>query len=281
VKRRRTPPVVAAFLRNKGAGVGAVLVLAWVVLALAAPTFSPHDPLDLISRSRQRPAPGHVLGTDLLGRDVLSRIIYGSRISLGIGLISVSIGLTAGTLLGLPSGYYGGRVDGIIMRVIDSMLAFPGLLLALVIIAALGPGLPNVMIAVGFSSVPLYARLIRGSCLTIRETEYVQAAKTLGSSDVRVMVRHILPNLLGPIIVLSTLQVGTAILIGSALSYLGMGAQPPTPEWGSMTADGRSYLASAWWISTFPGFAIFSAVVGINLMGDGLRAALDPRSRLR
>jgi peptide/nickel transport system permease protein len=222
-----------------------------------------------------------VLGTDLLGRDVLSRIIYGSRISLGIGLISVAIGLTAGTLLGLPSGYYGGRVDGIIMRVIDSMLAFPGLLLALVIIAALGPGLPNVMIAVGFSSVPLYARLIRGSCLTIRETEYVQAAKTLGSSDVRVMVRHILPNLLGPIIVLSTLQVGTAILIGSALSYLGMGAQPPTPEWGSMTADGRSYLASAWWISTFPGLAIFSAVVGINLVGDGLRAALDPRSRLR
>jgi len=279
VKRRRISPVVAAFLRNKGAGVGAVLVLAWVLLALAAPTFSPHDPLDLISRSRQRPAPGHVLGTDLLGRDVLSRIIYGSRISLGIGLISVSIGLTAGTLLGLPSGYYGGRVDGIIMRVIDSMLAFPGLLLALVIIAALGPGLPNVMIAVGFSSVPLYARLIRGSCLTIRETEYVQAAKTLGSSDVRVMVRHILPNLLGPIIVLSTLQVGTAILIGSALSYLGMGAQPPTPEWGSMTADGRSYLASAWWISTFPGFAIFSAVVGINLVGDGLRAALDPRSR--
>jgi len=281
VKRRRIPPVVAAFLRNKGAGVGAVIVLAWVVLAVAAPTFSPHDPLDIIDRSRQRPAPGHVLGTDLLGRDVLSRIIYGSRISLGIGLISVAIGLTAGTLLGLPSGYYGGRVDGIIMRVIDSMLAFPGLLLALVIIAALGPGLPNVMIAVGFSSVPLYARLVRGSCLTIRETEYVQAAKTLGSSDVRVMVRHILPNLLGPIIVLSTLQVGTAILIGSALSYLGMGAQPPTPEWGSMTADGRSYLASAWWISTFPGFAIFSAVVGINLVGDGLRAALDPRSRLR
>ena len=281
MKRRRIPPVVAAFLRNKGAGVGAVLVLVWVVLAFAAPTFSPHDPLEIISRSRQRPAPGHVLGTDLLGRDVLSRIIYGSRISLGIGLISVAIGLTAGTLLGLPSGYYGGRVDGIIMRVIDSMLAFPGLLLALVIIAALGPGLPNVMIAVGFSSVPLYARLVRGSCLTIRETEYVQAAKTLGSSDVRVMVRHILPNLLGPVIVLSTLQVGTAILVGSALSYLGMGAQPPTPEWGSMTADGRSYLASAWWISTFPGFAIFSAVVGINLVGDGLRAALDPRSRLR
>lgn len=281
VKRRRIPPVVAAFLRNKGAGVGAVIVLAWVVLAIAASTFSPHDPLEIISRSRQRPAPGHVLGTDLLGRDVLSRIIYGSRISLGIGLISVAIGLTAGTLLGLPSGYYGGRVDGTIMRVIDSMLAFPGLLLALVIIAAVGPGLPNVMIAVGFSSVPLYARLVRGSCLTIRETEYVQAAKTLGSSDVRVMVRHILPNLIGPIIVLSTLQVGTAILVGSALSYLGMGAQPPTPEWGLMTAEGRSYLASAWWLSTFPGLAIFSAVVGINLVGDGLRAALDPRSRAR
>jgi len=277
----RLPRIVVAFLRNKGAGIGAVIVLGWIALAIAAPMFSPHDPIEVIGRSRQRPAPGHVLGTDLLGRDVLSRIVYGSRISLGIGLISVVIGLTTGTLLGLPSGYYGGRIDGIIMRVIDSMLAFPGLLLALIMIAALGPGLPNVMVAVGFSSVPLYARLVRGSCLTLRETEYVHAARTLGSSDTRIMVRHIFPNLMGPIIVLSTLQVGTAILVGSALSYLGMGAQPPTPEWGLMTAEGRSYLASAWWISTFPGFAIFSAVVGINLVGDGLRAALDPRSTLR
>ena len=280
-RRRRVSPVVAAFLRNRGAVVGAVLVLAWVIVALGAPVFAPNDPLAIIGSSRQRPAAGYLLGTDLLGRDVLSRVIYGSRISLVIGLISVGIGLSVGILMGLPSGYYGGRVDGIVMRLIDSMLAFPGLLLALVVIAALGPGLTNVMLAVGFSSVPLYARLVRGSCLSIRESEYVQAAKTVGGSDVRVMVRHILPNLIGSIIVLSTLQVGSAILIGSSLSFLGMGAQPPTPEWGLMTAEGRSYLASAWWISTFSGCAIFSAVVGMNLVGDGLRAALDPRSRLR
>jgi ABC-type dipeptide/oligopeptide/nickel transport system permease subunit len=281
VSRRKVSPVVAAFLRNRGAVVGAVLVVSWAVIALGAPWFAPHDPLGVIGSSRQPPAPGYVLGTDLLGRDVLSRVIYGSRISLVIGLISMGIGLSVGTITGLPSGYYGGRVDAIVMRVIDSMLAFPGLLLALLVIAALGPGLPNVMMAVGLSSVPLYARLVRGSCLSIRESEYVQAAKTVGSSDLRVMIRHILPNLVGPIIVLSTLQIGSAILVGSALSFLGMGAQPPTPEWGLMTAEGRSYLATAWWISTFSGLAIFSAVVGMNLVGDGLRGALDPRSRVR
>jgi peptide/nickel transport system permease protein len=212
---------------------------------------------------------------------VLSRILHGSRISLSIGLISVGIGLTVGLVMGLPSGYYGGRVDAVVMRLVDAMLAFPGLLLAMVVIAALGPGLPNVMMAVGISSIPLYARLVRGSCLSIREMEYVQAAKAVGSADDRIMARHILPNLGGPIIVLSTLQIGSAILVGSALSFLGMGAQPPTPEWGLMAAEGRSYLATAWWISTFAGCAIFTAVLGMNLTGDGLRAALDPRARGR
>jgi len=279
--RVRGSPALRAFLRNRGAAVGAVLVTAWFLLALLAPVVAPHDPVAVIAASRQAPGPGHPLGTDLLGRDVLSRIIFGSRISLAIGLISVGIGLTVGTVMGLPSGYYGGRLDTLAMRLIDAMLAFPGLLLALVVIAALGPGLANVVLAVGVSSVPLYARLVRGTCLTVREMDYVQAARTVGGADLRVMLRHILPNLSGPIIVLSTLQVGSAILVGSALSYLGMGAQPPTPEWGLMTAEGRSYLGSAWWISTFAGLAIFSAVVGINLVGDGLRAALDPRSRVR
>ena len=273
------PPAVRAFLRNRGASVGAVLVAAWLLIATFAPLVAPHDPLGVIAASRQRPGPGHVLGTDLLGRDVLSRVVFGSRVSLIIGTISVGIGLGAGMVLGLPSGYYGGRLDAVVMRLIDSMLAFPGLLLALVVIAALGPGLANVMLAVGVSSVPLYARLVRGTCLAVRGLDYVQAARTVGSSDLRVMLRHILPNLTGPLIVLSTLQVGSAILVGSALSYLGMGAQPPTPEWGLMTAEGRSYLASAWWISTFAGVAIFSAVVGMNMVGDGLRAALDPRAR--
>lgn len=273
--------VLKAFFRNRGASVGAALIAAWILVALFAPLVAPHDPLAVIGGSRQRPGPGHLLGTDLLGRDVLSRIVFGSRISLAVGVISVGIGLSVGTTMGLPSGYYGGRFDGLIMRVVDSMLAFPGLLLALVVISALGPSLANVMIAVGISSVPLYARLVRGSCLSIRETEYVQAARCIGNSDLRIMRRHILPNLRGPVIVLSTLQVGTAILVGSALSYLGMGAQPPTPEWGLMTAEGRAYLASAWWISTFAGCAIFSAVIGLNLVGDGLRAALDPRARGR
>ncbi|HVI86126.1 MAG TPA: ABC transporter permease, partial [bacterium] len=216
-----------------------------------------------------------------LGRDVLSRVIFGARISLAIGLISVAIGVAAGALLGIVAGYYGGKLDFVLMRVVDAMLAFPGLLLALMVIAALGPGLVNVMLAVGISSIPLYARLVRGSCLSIRTIEYVQAAQAMGGSDGRVMYRHILPNVFGPIVVLSTLQIGSAILIGSALSYLGMGAQPPTPEWGLMTSEGQAYLASAWWISTGPGFAIFSAVIAINLMGDGLRAALDPRSTYR
>lgn len=279
VSGRRLPPVVKGFLRNRGAGIGAFLMLAWILVALCAPLIAPYDPLAVVGSSREHPTSAHLFGTDLLGRDVLSRILYGTRISLVIGLISVAIGLTLGTLMGLPSGYYGGRIDGVAMRVVDAMLAFPGLLLALVVIAALGPGLANVMIAVGISSIPLYARLVRGLCLTIRSMDYVHAAKAIGSADHRIMARHILPNLGGSLIVLSTLQIGSAILVGSALSYLGMGAQPPTPEWGLMTAEGRPYLASAWWISTFPGFAILSAVLGMNLTGDGLRSALDPRAR--
>lgn len=277
----RLPLVVKAFLLHRGAVLGGLIVVGWVLLAVAAPLFAPYDPLAVVGPSRHPPSPANWMGTDLLGRDVVSRILFGARISLTIGLISVGIGLLAGIVLGLPAGYYAGRIDALIMRLIDAMLAFPGLLLALVVIAALGPGLVNVMLAVGVSSIPLYARLIRGTCLAVREVEYVLAAKTLGASDTRVMVRHILPNLGGPLIVLSTLQVGSAILVGSALSFLGMGAQPPTPEWGLMTAEGRSYLATAWWMSTFPGLAIFSAVIGMNLMGDGLRSALDPRAHPR
>lgn len=269
------------FVRNKGALAGAVILAGWIAVAVLAPHVVPFDPLGLVAPSRQPPSLAHPMGTDLLGRDIFSRLIFGARLSLAIGLISVVIGMTAGSLMGLVAGYYGRRLDATLMRIVDAMLAFPGLLLALVVIASLGPGLVNVMLAVGISSVPLYARLVRGSCLTVREVEYVQAARALGGRDRRIMFRHILPNVLGPLVVLSTLQVGSAILVGSALSYLGMGAQPPTPEWGLMTSDGQPYLASAWWISTFPGFAIFSAAMAVNLLGDGLRAALDPRSTYR
>jgi peptide/nickel transport system permease protein len=280
-RQRRLPATLRAFLKNRGATIGAAMLLAWLIAAILAPIVAPYDPLDVIAGSRQPPGPGHLLGTDLLGRDVLSRIIFGARLSLRLGLVSVAIGLSAGIVLGLPPGYYGGKVDTVFMRLMDAMLAFPGLLLALVIIASLGPGLMNVMLAVGISSVPTYARLVRGSALAIREVEYIQAARLIGCTSLRIMFRHILPNLVGPVIVLATLQVGSAILVGSALSYLGMGAQPPTPEWGLMTAEGRAYLASAWWISTFAGVAIFTAVISVNLMGDGLRGALDPRTRVR
>ena len=279
--RGRSSIVWRLFVRNTGAVVGTGVLLAWVGAALLAPRVTPYDPLAMSGVSRQAPSPAHVAGTDLLGRDVFSRVIFGARISLAIGLLSVAIGVAAGAFMGIVAGYYGGGRDVVLMRIVDAMLAFPGLLLALMVIAALGPGLVNVMLAVGVSSIPLYARLVRGSCLSIRSIEYVQAARALGGSDARIMSRHILPNVLGPIVVLSTLQIGSAILIGSALSYLGMGAQPPTPEWGLMTSDGQPYLASAWWISTCPGFAIFTAVMAINMIGDGLRAALDPRSTSR
>ena len=281
VPARRVPKAVVAFLRNKGAIIGSCLLLAWLLIALAASFVAPYDPLDPVGAGRQEPGIEFLFGTDLLGRDILSRVLHGSRISLLLGVISVGIGLSVGTLLGLPAGYYGGLVDSVIMRIVDAMLAFPGLLLALVVIASLGPGLQNVMLAVGVASVPLYSRLVRGTCLALRELDYVMAARTIGSSDLRIMLRHILPNLIGPVIVLSTLQIGSAILVGSALSYLGMGAQPPTPEWGLMTADGRAYLARQWWMSTFPGLTIFSVVIAVNLMGDGLRSALDPKSSRR
>lgn len=275
---RRT---LRAFMRNRGAVIGLVMLGLWVLAAVFAPLVSPYDPLDPVGPGRQPPSLEFLFGTDLLGRDVLTRVIHGSRISLFLGFISVAIGLSLGMLMGLPAGYRGGWTDTVIMRATDAMLALPGLLLALVVIAALGPGLLNVMLAVGIGSVPLYARLVRGQCLSIRETEYIQAARVIGSSDLRIMLRHILPNLVGPVIVLCTLQMGSAILVGSSLSYLGMGAQPPTPEWGLMTAEGRAYLARQWWLSTFPGLAIFTFVIAVNLMGDGLRAALDPRAQKR
>ena len=275
--KRRLPRALTVFLKNKGAVLGAILLLALTAVAVCAPVIAPYDPLAIVGSSREPPGPNHIMGTDRLGRDVFSRVIFGARVSLRVGLISVAFGLSIGTVMGLPAGYYGGWTDGMTMRLIDMMLAFPGLLLALVVIAALGSSLTNVMIAVGISSVPLFARLVRAMCLSTREFDFVMAARVIGASSARIMWRHILPNVVGPIIVLLTLQIGSAILIGAGLSYLGLGAQPPTPEWGLMTSEGRRYVASAWWMSTFPGLAIFLTVTALNLMGDGLSAALDPR----
>jgi peptide/nickel transport system permease protein len=216
-----------------------------------------------------------------LGRDILSRIIYGSRLSLLIGFVSICIGSGIGTMVGLVAGYQEGWVEAVIMRIVDAMLAFPGILLALAIIAGLGPSLRNVMLAVGIATVPQFARLTRGIVLSVKKNDFVSAAHIVGCSGFRIVLRHILPNVIAPVIVLATLQFGVAILSAASLSFLGLGAQPPTPEWGLMVSVGRVYLGKAWWMSIFPGFTITVAVVGVNLVGDGLREALDPRLRSR
>ena len=256
---------------------GLAVLLAWAAIAIFAAQVAPHDPVTTVGGARQPPSAEFWFGTDRLGRDVLSRVIFGARVSLLLGLISVAIGSILGTVLGIVSGYYGGFVDTLIMRATDAMLAFPGILLALVVIAALGPSISNVMIAVGVSTVPRYARLIRSTVLSLREEAYIDAARLLGVRDVKIMFRHVLPNTVAPLLVLSTLQVGNAISVGAGLSFLGMGAQPPTAEWGLMAAVGRSVLGKAWWISTFPGVAIFTAVMACNLLGDSLRQTFDPR----
>jgi peptide/nickel transport system permease protein len=269
------------FFRHRGAVFGLTILTCWVAVALFAPVLAPRDPLELGMAGRVGPSPEHPLGTDRLGRDILSRIMYGARISLLLGVVSVTIGLSVGSVIGVVAGYVGGRLETLLMRFIDALLAFPGVLLALVVIAALGPSLTNVMIAVGIASIPEYARLARASTLSVKARPFIEAARANGADDARIMLRHLAPNIAGPLIVLSTLQVGTAILVGSGLSFLGMGAQPPTPEWGLMTANGRDYLDRAWWMSTFPGLAILTTVVAFNLVGDGLKEALDPHGRGR
>ena len=271
----RHKKLIRRFLKSRIIIYGCVL-LVLVVLAFFAPYLAPYDPIQISMEGRKSPNIDHIFGTDRLGRDIFSRVMYGAKFSLTIGIISVSIGLTIGTIMGVISAYYGGIIDTIIMRFIDALLAFPGILLALVVIAVLGPGLINVMLAVGISSVPEYARLARGKVLSVMQLEYIEAIHSLGGSNLRIIVKHIIPNISAPITILATLQVGNAILVGSGLSFLGMGAQPPTPEWGLMTAEGRNFISQAWWISTFPGIAILITVISINQFGDGLREAIDP-----
>jgi len=265
-------------VRHRGALVGLVILAALAAMALAAPWISARDPIRTAPREAlQAPGARFVLGSDQFGRDVASRVLHGARVSLLVGLISVSIAVGLGAPLGLVSGYYGGRLDALIMRVMDVMLAFPGILLALAIVSVLSPGLGNVMIAVGLSAVPGYARLVRATVLSAREHLYVEAARALGRRDGGILVRDILPNVVAPLIVTATLGLGGAILSAAALSFLGLGSQPPQPEWGRMLSEGRDYLREAWWISTFPGLGILLTVLAMNLVGDGLRDVLDPR----
>ncbi len=273
--------------RRRTALFGLSVMVIVILTAVFAAALSPFDPLEQdISQRLKEPgwqdARGrtHLLGTDHLGRDILARIIYGSRIALMVGLSAVLISGFLGMAIGLISGYFGGRVDDFFMRLADIQLAFPFILLAIAVIGVLGPSLRNIIVVIGVSSWVVYARVVRGEVLSIREREFVQAAIALGSLDWRILVRHVLPNAFTPWLVVATLDMARVIVIESALSFLGLGVQPPTPTWGGMLADGRVYLSTAWWLATFPGLAILITVLGINLFGDGLRDTLDPRLKV-
>lgn len=270
--------VFRRLLRNRGAVIGLSILAVMLLLALVADLVAPYQPNVMSPRMElQAPNGGHLFGTDQFGRDILSRIIHGARLSFQVGFIAVGIATVCGVILGLLSGYYGRWTDAVIMMWIDIMLAFPGILLALAIIAVLGPSLLNLMIAVGIAAVPTYTRLVRGAVLAAKQQAYVEAARVVGVSDAAIMFRHIFPNVLAPVIVLATLGIGGAILVGASLSFLGLGSKPPTAEWGAMLSTGRNYLTIAPWITLFPGLAIMITVLSINMLGDGLRDALDPR----
>jgi len=276
--------VLKELVRNKAALIGLLILVGIAASAIAAPLLAPFDPTLQEITLRLKP-PGwttpdgqfSLLGTDHLGRDILSRLIFGARISLIIGVSAVALAGTLGTLLGLVAGYQGGRVDDFVMRLTDTMLAMPFILLALAVIAVLGPSLRNIIFVLGITSWVSYARVVRAEVLTLRTREFVSAAQALGGDGRRIVFRHLLPNVLTPVIVIATLEVARMIILESALSFLGLGVQPPTPTWGGMLADGRAYLSTAWWQATFPGVSIMLTVLGINLLGDWLRDVLDPR----
>jgi peptide/nickel transport system permease protein len=270
------------FRQNRGAVIGLGVLLFMVLVAIFAPWIATHDPVSQELRNNlSPPSAEHWFGTDQFGRDIYSRVVYGARISLRVGLIAVGIAGLVGIPLGLLSAYYLGWMDALIMRLVDILLAFPGMLLALAIMAILGPDLINAMIAAGMYILPDYIRVTRGSVLSVKEMEYVMSARAIGSSDLRIMIRHILPNALLPLVVLATLQVASTILFISALSFLGLGARPPTPEWGAMLTVGRQYMREAWWIAVFPGLAIMITILAINMFGNGLRDALDPQLTIK
>jgi peptide/nickel transport system permease protein len=258
--------------------VGLVFIGVIVLCALAADAISPYPPLEQAMQVRLRPpSAAHWLGTDDFGRDILSRIIFGSRISLQVGFVAVGIAGSVGIVIGLLSGYFGSWIDSILMRSMDVLLAFPAILLAVTIMALLGPSTTNVMIAIGIAYIPVFARVVRGAVLSVKPNDYVEAARAAGASELRTLLQHILPGTTGPIIVQVSLALAYAILAEAALSFLGLGTQPPTPTWGSMLSFGREFVRDAPWFTFFPGFAIFLTVLSLNLVGDGLSDALDPR----
>ena len=281
VSRSPVRRAAARFFRDPLAVTGLTIMALIILITLFAPQIYSWDEIINVSNATKllSPSAAHPFGTDNLGRDQLGRVLWGGRESLRAGYLVVLIGLGGGTILGLISGFAGGWVDNLIQRFVDVLLAIPGILLALSVVGALGPGLVQVMLAVGLANIPDYTRLIRGSVLEAKENEYVRAARVLGASNRRIMFRHILPNVIGPILVYATLGLGIAIMITAGLSYLGLGAQPPSPEWGAMLNQGREFMRHAWWMPVFPGLAIVIAVLSINLIGDGLQDAINPKLR--
>jgi peptide/nickel transport system permease protein len=273
---------VIAFAKNRTAVVGLIVIVALYGIALLTPLISPYDPAfqgNLLTERYVGLSAQHILGTDQYARDVLSRLLYGARISLLIGFVAVGISVTIGTLLGAIAGFLGGLVDGVVMRFVDIVISFPQLVLLITIVALFQPSIFLIIAVLGLTTWPGTARIVRGEVLSLREREFVQAATALGYSKPRIILRHLIPNALGPVIVAATLGIGNTIVLEAGLSFLGLGVQPPTPSWGSMVASGRNVLLNAWWLSTFPGLAIVFTVLSFNLVGDGLRDALDPRLR--
>jgi peptide/nickel transport system permease protein len=282
----RKPPSVQRriirFLRKKPLGAaGLLIILLMIAVALTAQVFYPAGPNAGSSAIIAPPGGRFLLGSDNLGRDVLARILFGTRTSLTVGLVAVGVGVTGGLIVGLISGYAGGKVDMVIQRLVDSLMAFPALVLALAMVAVLGQSTINVMIAVGITFIPTVSRVVRGTVLSAKENQYVEAARCLGCQYSRIVFRHIMPNVLAPVIILATAGLGYAIVVEATLSYLGLGPPPPAPTWGGMMQEGRKYMYMAWWIVLYPGIAISIAVYGFNLFGDALRDVLDPRLRGR
>lgn len=277
-KKSQAKEIFSRFVQNKAAVVGLIIILVFVSFALFPELFARYgyDDQDL-SRQFLPPSWEHPFGTDDYGRDIFSRVVYGSRISLVIGVFSITFSCAVGVLIGSVAGYYSSTIDNILMRAMDIMLAMPSILLAIAIVAAMGVGFQNLIIAIGVASIPQYARIVRASVLSIKDQEYIEAARSIGASNLRIIFRHILPNCLAPIIVQATMNIATAILSASALSFIGLGISPPTPEWGAMLSAGRSFIRDYWYVVTFPGLAIMLSVFAFNLFGDGLRDALDPR----
>jgi peptide/nickel transport system permease protein len=276
--------ILRKLFENKGAVFGLIMVLGVIFSAVLAPLISPHDPIlqdvekRLIPPMGQEGAdPRYLLGTDHLGRDIVSRLIYGAQISIVVSVSAVGLSAVLGTLIGLFSGFYGGKVDNIFMRIADVQLAFPFILLAIAIIAVLGPNLQNIILTMGITGWVIYARVVRAEVLSLREKEFITSVRALGGSNGRIIFNHLFPNVVPPIIVIVTLEMARMIIMEAALSFLGLGIQPPTPTWGGMLADGRVYLVTSWWLATFPGLVIMLVVLGINLLGNWLRDMLDPR----